>query len=219
MSAKESSSPRRDDDFWVGWFEVTVALVLGLAILGSAWSTYQSSLWDGIQDFRIAEALASGRQAAEKSVLASQLRGIDVMLFERYASAVGQNNERFAEFLFQRFRPEFRPAVKAWLDTKPLKNPQAPSSPFVMKEYSLSLEKEVQQLRRTEEKSFAEAKAANQYSDAYLLVTVGFSTVLFLVGTAGAFDRRRLQVAVLILGVLTLTVASSVMAFMPVAAK
>jgi hypothetical protein len=31
-----------------GWFELLVAVILGLATLGSAWSGYQSGLWSGI---------------------------------------------------------------------------------------------------------------------------------------------------------------------------
>lgn len=73
-------------ELWQRWFEVLSAMILGLAMLGSAWSAYQSGLWGGIQDFRIAEAQVSGRQAGAKMVFANQLRGIDVVLFERYVA-------------------------------------------------------------------------------------------------------------------------------------
>jgi hypothetical protein len=67
-----------------GWFELLVAVILGLATLGSAWSGYQSGLWSGIQTFRLAESTAAGRRAGEKSVNANQLRGVDLVLFEAF---------------------------------------------------------------------------------------------------------------------------------------
>src|SRR6058998_916303 len=102
---------------WESWFELIVAVILGLATLGSAWSAYQSALWSGIQTFRLAESTAAGRRAGEKFVYANQLRGVDLVLFEAYLRSLTENNSRLAEFLFQRFRPEFKIATEAWLAT------------------------------------------------------------------------------------------------------
>ena len=146
---------------WESWFELIVAVILGLATLGSAWSAYQSGLWNGIQTFRLAESIAAGRRAAEKFVYANQLRGVDLVLFEAYLRALTEDNQRLAEFLFHRFRPEFKVAAEAWLATRPLKNPSAPSSPFVMKEYSLAADQEMQQSRQEEATKFTEARKAN----------------------------------------------------------
>jgi hypothetical protein len=146
------------------WFESVAALILGLATLGSAWSAYQSSLWRGIQNFRIADALAVGRRAGEKAIDANELRKVDAVLFERYLSALSEKDQRMANFLFDRFRPEFKVAAEAWLATNPLKNPSASPGPFIMKEYPLELEKEARQLRQEEEKKLAEAKKASEIS-------------------------------------------------------
>jgi hypothetical protein len=199
------------------WFELIAAAILGLATLGSAWTGYQSGLWGGIQDFRLAESLAAGRNAAENAVYANQLRLIDVVSFERYVSAVSENNRQLSDFLVQRFRPEFKPAFDAWLAMKPLKNSAAPSSPFFMKEYSLEPEREAQQLRHLEEKKFAQANSANRVSDSYLLLTVLFSVVLFLAGITAAFERRKLQMAVLSLSIVILTGASIALSLLPLA--
>jgi hypothetical protein len=199
------------------WFEFIAAAILGLATLGSAWSGYQSGLWGGIQDFRIAESLAIGRNAAENAVYANQLRLIDVVSFERYVSAVSENNKQLSDFLVQRFRPEFKPAFDAWVAIKPLKNSAVPSSPFFMKEYSLAPEREAQQLRQLEEKKVAEASNANTISDTYLLLTVLFSVVLFLAGITAAFKRRKLQMAVLSFSIVILTGASIALILLPLA--
>lgn len=199
------------------WFEFIAAAILGLATLGSAWSGYQSGRWGGIQDFRIAESLAAGRNAAENAIHANQLRLIDVVSFERYVSAVSENNRQLSDFVVQRFRPEFKPAFEAWVAMKPLKNPAAPSSPFFMKEYSLANEREAQQLRHLEEKKIAEASNANTISDTYLLLTVLFGVVLFLAGITAAFERRKLRMAVLSLSIVILAGASIALALLPLA--
>ncbi len=167
-------------------------MILGLATLGSAWSAYQSGLWNGIQIFRLAESIAAGRRAGEKFVHA-------------------------ADFLFQRFRPEFKVATEAWLKTRPLKNPSAPSSPFIMKEYSLAVEKEMEQARQEEATRFTEARKANEISDTYLLLTVLFSVALFLGGITAAFKRRKIRAVVLALSVITVTAAAIFLAFLPLA--
>jgi hypothetical protein len=217
VQKNEAMHPQKEP--WESWFEFIAAALLGLATLGSAWSAYQSGRWGGIQDFRIAEAHISGRQAAEKAVFANQLRGIDAILFERYISARSENNQQLADFLFQRLRPEFKPAFEAWLATEPMKNPSAPRTPFVMKEYSLAAEKEARQLSQEEAKKFTEARQANEISDTYLLVTVIFSVVLFLSGITAAFERRKLRMAVLALSVVTMTAATIAMAYLPLAAE
>ena len=149
--------------------------------------------------------------------LANQLRGVDLVLFEAYLRALTENNQRLAEFLFQRFRPEFKVATEAWLKTRPLKNPSAPSSPFVMNEYSLAVDKEMQQSRQEEATKFTEARKANTISDEYLLLTVLFSVALFLGGITAAFKRRRIRGMVLALSVMTITVAAIFLAFLPLA--
>jgi len=88
--AVNDAAGRREEVFgavgypWESWFELIVAVILGLATLGSAWSGYQSGLWSGIQTFRLAESTAAGRRAGEKSVNANQLRGVDLVLFEAF---------------------------------------------------------------------------------------------------------------------------------------
>jgi hypothetical protein len=214
---RKEGAPRQEGDSWGGWFEVIAAALLGLATLASAWSAYQSSLWDGIQTFRLAEANIVGTQAGDKDLYTNQLRGIDAMIFERYVSAISEKNDQLAEFLFRRFRPEMKVAVEAWLATKPLQNPSAPLTPFTMAEYSLAVAKEAQQLHEDETKKFAEARRANEISDTYLQLTVLYGIVLFLGGIAAAFERRKLRIVILVLAAVTMTVATGAMAFLPLA--
>ncbi len=208
---------RYEVDSWAGWFDVLAAVLLGVATLASAWSAYQAALWEGIQTFRIAEANAAGRQAAGKDLYSNQLRSLDAVLFERYVSAIIEKNDQLAEFLFQRFRPEMRVAVEAWLATKPWHNPSAPLTPFSMDAYVLAAGKEARQLQMDETKNFAEARDADEISDTYLLLTVLYGIVLFLGGIAAVFEEPRLRIVLLVLAAAMLTVTTMALAFLPLA--
>lgn len=47
------------------WVELTCAVVLALATMASAWCAYQSSLWGGVQTFKLAASAKAGREAAK----------------------------------------------------------------------------------------------------------------------------------------------------------
>jgi hypothetical protein len=49
-----------------------------------------------------------------------------VATFTQWVDAYARNETQLADFYRQRFRPEFKPAVEAWIATRPLQNPQAP---------------------------------------------------------------------------------------------
>jgi len=86
-----------------------------------------------------------------------------------------------------------------------------------MQEYSLAVEKEMQQARQEEATKFTEARKANEISDTYLLLTVIFSVALFLGGITTAFKRRKIKGIVLALSVITITSAAIFLAFLPLA--
>src|SRR5438876_12056996 len=86
---------------------------------------------------------------------------------------------RFEDFLYQRFRPEMRKALDAWLKTDPLHNSHAPLTPFQMAEYVQPELLEEQRQQKEAEKMEVAARQANQFSDQDVLVTVLAATVVF----------------------------------------
>ena len=183
-AAAQADTSGQEGDREPHWFEVVAATVLGLAAFASAWSAYQSARWDGLQTFRLAEVSMAARRAAEQAVFANQLRTVDTLLFEAYVKAVSEGKPQLVNVLFQRFRPEIQAATEAWLATRPQENPAAPPTPFAMPEYALAADTEATQGRAEEEKALAAARAANEISDTYLLLTGLYSPVLFLSGIA-----------------------------------
>ena len=195
LSAVEPAKPKHG-------FEIACAIVLALATTASAWCAYESKRWGGAQMVRTNVALRAGRAGAVHSLAAMQERAFDASMFITFMQARIEGNKALESFLGQRFRPETKPAVEAWLKLEPLNNLKAPPSPFHMAEYS---QKEVAEVARQEElvaNAMAAAREARLISDDYVLLTVVFASVLFFGGIARAFDSRSLRLVLAALAVL-----------------
>src|ERR1700730_7604614 len=138
------------------WVEVTCAIILSLATTGSAWCAYQSSRWNGVQNFRLVAASKAGRESSESTVLAMQGRAFDAAMFINYIEAKKGGNKDMEDFLHRRFRPEMRLAMDAWLKTDPFNNQNAPPTPFAMAEY---VQMEQQKAKRQDDLAAAEEEA------------------------------------------------------------
>lgn len=198
------------------WVEFTCAVLLSLATTFSAWCAYQSTLWGGVQTFRLAAANKAGREGSAANMAALQTRVFDASVGISWMEAKNEGNERQERFLFERFRPEMKRAVEAWLKTDPFNNPQAPLGPMKMAEY---VQPELAEAKRQEALSaqeFAAAMQANQTSDAYVLLTVLFASVLFFGGIAGMLDSRRLRIAIMSIALVLFLVTVAFLGTMPV---
>lgn len=72
-------------------------------------------------------------------------------------------------------------------------DPESPSSPFAMPEYSLPDRLVAEEADGRAEAEFADAVAANERGDNYTLLTVAFASVLFFAGMSGQVVQRRSQ--------------------------
>jgi hypothetical protein len=199
------------------WLEIAATLLLAFATVGSAWSAYQSKRWGGAQMFSMVAANGARSEAVRLSDKASQLTSIDVSMFLQYISAVSSHQQRLADFILQRFRPEMKIAVNAWRATQPLKNSDAPSSPFAMKEYSLSTLQQSDQMNQLALQKLNEAKAANTRADDYVLLTVLFASALFFGGIGTKMQLRSLRIVLLSLGIVVFVATAVTLISMPIA--
>jgi hypothetical protein len=201
--------------------EMVEAVLLSLAVLGTAWSAYQSSQWGGIETFRLADVNAKSQQAMAQKILAHEQRILDAIIFMNFGNAVVEGKDKLAEYYLKGARPELRSSLKAWLDSKPLENPEGPAHIAVMPEYTkhvqAKFDEEYRSIRADVDRNMAEANHANQVSDRYLLLTVLFATVLCFVGMASKFDVPRVRITLLALASLILVVTLILLATYPVA--
>lgn len=193
-----SSTPLTRAERLDRWTEIVLAVMLGLVTLATAWSGYQSARWGGLQSTLYSQAGALRTESTRASTQAGQLAQIDIGLFADWINAYAQENQPLADFYQARFREEFVPAVEAWLATDPANNPDAPTSPFAMPEYQISLAAEAARLEHDASTTFDEGRAANQQSDDYILNAVILASVLFLSGIASRFDWLPVRIAVVV---------------------
>ena len=197
------------------WIELGTAFVLALATTASTWCAYQSILWGGVQTFRLAASERAGRESTEQKLAALQGRAFDAQMLISFLEATGRGDEKLADFLHERFRPEARKALDVWLKADPFNNPQAPKRPFEMAEYVQPELQEARQQSEAEATMLAAAKEANESSDKYVLLTVLFASVLFFGGIGGTFQSDRLRLAVFSIAVVLFLGIITVLATMP----
>lgn len=198
------------------WVEITCAVVLSLATMSSAWCAYQSTRWSGVQTFRLAAVNKASRASSAANLAALQLQAFDASMGISWMQAKHEGNDLQEKFLFDRFRPEMKKAVEAWLKTDPFSNPTAPLGPMKMTEYA---QPELAEAKRQDELSSREydaAMQANQTSDAYVLLTVLFASVLFFGGIAGTLESRRLRIIILAIALVLFVVTVAFLGTMPI---
>jgi hypothetical protein len=195
--------------------DIASVVLISVAAVLTALCGYQGSRWEGEQTRLYNIANASRLLAAQDADRSAVNTSINVTLFLAYIDATEHNNSEFAQFIYRRLGPNFKPVMDAWLATHPLTNPKAPSSPFVMPEYT----RQMQSLSLRDEAAatvdFNSALRAHRNADEFTLLTVTFATVSFLAGvsTKLTFPRHAIIIA---LGILALLYGLERLWFLPV---
>jgi len=180
--------------------ELAATVLLAVATVATAWSGYQSTRWNGEQAKAAARANALRIDSAKAAGLANSQTGIDVATFTQWVDAYARKQTELADFYFKRFRAEFRPAVAAWVATRPLKNTDAPLTPFAMPQYKLAARGEAERLDAEAELYAAQARRNIQRESNYVLGVVLFASALFFAGISTKLTSPRLRVALLSIG-------------------
>ena len=123
-----------------------------------------------------------------------------VATFTQWVNAYAQEQTELADFYFKRFRKEFRPAVDAWTATRPLKNPEAPLTPFAMPQYKVAARAEADRLDAEAELSAAQARRNIQRASNYVLGVVLFASSLFFAGMSTKLTSPKLRIVMLCIG-------------------
>jgi len=179
------------DDARTPRVELLATIVLAVAAVATAWSTYQGSRWRGEQAVDTSRATAAHIESSEAQTRAGQLTQVDIATFTQWVDATAAGDTALAAFYESRFRDEFRPAFDAWTATEPLTSPDAPLTPFAMPEYQLAEAQRSTTLNREAGERSAAAGAANEHADDYMLAVVLFASALFFAAISGKVHSRR----------------------------
>ena len=196
--------------------EIFVAVLLAVAAICTAWSGYQARLWSGTQSIYMGQAGARRTESVRSTTKADQLILLDMLMFNEWIKAYAGEQADLQRFYERRFRSELRPAFEAWLATDPANNPDAPTGPFVMPEYQVSKAEEAIALEEEASSLFGQARAANEISENYILITVFMALVLVFSGFAPRFKWLPVRVAVVVIAVLFLILGLINIAGLPI---
>jgi hypothetical protein len=174
-------------------------ILLAVAAVTTAWCSYQAARWTAEYRAASGHTNAIRLEAARAQGLAEAETEVDVATFTQWVDAYALGRTKLADFYFKRFRKEFRPAVLAWLATKPLTNPEAPLTPFAMPQYKLTATKTARQLDADAELSSAKGRD-NQRSTNYVLAVVLCASSLFFAGMSKVGGSLRQQEVLLAIG-------------------
>ena len=182
------------------WIEVVATVLLALAAVATAWSSYQSTRWNGEQAKGAARVNALRIDAARAQGLAQSQTQVDIETFIQWANAYAHDDQPLEDFYSDRFRAEFRPAFEAWLATKPLTNPDAPPTPFAMDEYQVAAQVEADQYDARAEAQSAKVRVDIQRASNYVLGVVLFAVALFFAGMSTKLKGVGVRTALLVVG-------------------
>ena len=168
--------------------EVLATVLLSLAVVGTAWSSYQAARWNGEQAKTATRANAVRIEAARAQSEAEAQTELDVATFIQWVDATASDTGELADFYEARFRPELQPAFAAWLETDPFTDPDAPPTPFAMPEYRLESAAEAARLDAEAEVLSARVRTNIERATTYVLGVVMFALVLFFAGLGTKFQ-------------------------------
>jgi hypothetical protein len=180
--------------------ELCATILLAIAAVATAWCSYQANRWNGEQSKQSGTTNRIRLEAVRAQGLAEAQQEVDVATFTQWMDAYALRRGELADFYFKRFRAEFKPAVVAWLATKPLTNPDAPLTPFAMPQYKLAATAEADRLDAEAEVSSGLVHRNIQRSANYVLGVVLFAVSLFMAGMSMKLRTPRLRVVLLASG-------------------
>jgi hypothetical protein len=190
-----TAEPARHD-----WVEIVATVLLAVAAVATAWSSYQANRWNGETTKATSRVNALRVDAARAQGLAQAQTQVDIATFIQWVNATATDEPELAEFYTARFRPEFNPAFDAWLATDPLTDPDAPPTPFAMDEYQLQAQADVERLDAEEELATATVRRNIQRSANYVLAVVLFAVALFFAGMSAKLRGTGPRKALLTVG-------------------
>jgi hypothetical protein len=175
-------------------------VLLALAAVATAWATYQAAHWRSEQALAGNRSTAARVEATRAADEANRQILVDVQTFVQWVDAYATRERELADFYFRRFRPEFRPAVNAWIAERPLTNPAAALTPFAMPEYRSAALAEADALEEQAGLESAASATNVERADRYTLCVVLFALALFFAGIGTRLREERSRAVVVAIG-------------------
>ena len=210
--------------FWTeNKVEIVTAILLGMTALLTAWATWIGSLHGGIQAINFTKSNNTASEAGTAYDYELQSFISDVMAWNKIvdysfeaAIAEADGNQKKADLIREKLQIYTKQNASELLTEgiKWMKENDA-ESPFDMPGITDKYFEEAKGMFDEAHDLLKEGQNDNARGDAYNLVTVLFSIVLFLLGVVGIFKRLPNRVAILSIAVVILAGATIYMLTIP----
>lgn len=200
---------------WWRSHELIVTVLLSITAILTAWTAFQSSKWGGAMSISFSQASSARIAASTETGNANARSIVDINLFSAWVEATARDDARVADFYRERFTPELDRAFEAWIATEPLRDPDAPKSPFAMEEYVPPGARESAAASARADAKFQDALDNNQRGDNYTLLTVLFASVLFFAAMSSRMTGALAQWGLLGVGLALFAVGAVLLSTFP----
>lgn len=197
--------------------EVIFLVLLLVTTFSSTFCAYEANNWNGLQSSKNREGTDLRTQSVHAYNDGNTRVLIDVSTFLAWADATDRNDSRKADALAVRFSPEFRPAFAAWIaqaQGQP-KGTIPPGTPFSLPEYRVSSLEQGALLEQNATESFNVASSAGNVGSAYVLNTLLYALVLFLVGVGERWKTPALRNVILATALILFAYATAKLLMLP----
>lgn len=191
--------------------EVVTVLVISLTAVLTAWCGFESSKWGGEMSIAFSQASSARIQAASAQGTVNTSRQFDLTIWGAYVEAVAADDTRLADYVRDRFTPEFRVAYDDWVA-----HDRALPSPFKEPSYVPPGTDDYETLTARADAKFQQALDNNARGDRYSLLVVLFALVLFFAAMSGRDFAQWVSRTFLGLALVILVVGATILATFPV---
>lgn len=196
--------------------EIVTVMLLAVATVGSAWSAYQVSKWNGVETDEARASAVLRIESSREFGLATQKAAYDAATVAQYAAAVAGENEPLQDFLRATLvRPGFVAMFESW--EAQIAAGQTPTNLLADEDYLSELFAPSDALDAEAGEATVRAEEAGANGDDYIRLTLFFASALFFAGITASFSNRFSKVVLLLGSAVILAAAGVLLAGYPVA--
>lgn len=190
------------------------AIVLGLATLASAWTSYEAVQWSNTASVHNRTAGTLRIESVAAADAANRNLTTDILLFSDWFQADVRGEDAIAAEIRARFRSEFAVAFDKWIGSGSAD--QLPVGTPFDSDYTPAAAREAGRLSAAAGEEVVEADLADGIANNYVRAAVLYASVLFLAGIASQISNQKSQRFTILLSIATLIAAIVFTAQQPV---
>jgi hypothetical protein len=195
--------------------EIVTVLLLGVATVGSAWSAFQVSRWNGVETDEARASAVFRIEGSREFALATQIVAYDSATVGQIAAATVTGNQELLDFLRATLvRPGFVPVLQSWqaqIDAGETPTNLLSDDDYLGDLFAASIAADAQAAAAT-----VLSEEAGSNADDYIQLTLFFASALFFAGITASFANRLSKVTLLVGAGVILAVAGVLLAGYPV---